>query len=256
MATSTEDICDPEIRNILEETIRTIEEGLVNNRDFTESRVLRNAAVNRFECKLTTNEKVKLNNFTGKIKKLCLANGLETLAESTDFSQESDAQKIMKVSDIISQLNGAGVDISQDLVKEFEPLDEKIKPLRDLDKHYKHVTKTLNMLHRIAQKGYKSMVTPAQERKVQAVVAKINMTKTVNDALTAYNNKDNFDKNEEHTYLENLLEQVKQSPDFKKALHDNMMSEAEFNERFTVGNVYYMMEAAKKGLDGQKGTAF
>jgi hypothetical protein len=78
------------------------------------------------------------------------------------------------------------------------------------------------------------MIKPAQEKKVQQVLTKLDMTKTVHDALIAYNNKDNFDKNEEHTFLDNLLTQIQQHPDYKTTLYANVVSEAQFNERFTV----------------------
>jgi hypothetical protein len=63
--------------------------------------------MNRFECKLSIPETNSLNKFTLSIKEVCLNNNLETLAESTHFTNESDAQKIMKISDIVLQLSTA-----------------------------------------------------------------------------------------------------------------------------------------------------
>ena len=66
-------------------------------RDFTESWILRNAAVNRFQCELSVSESNELNDIGAKMKEVCINNGLDTLAESTHFTNESDAQKIMKL---------------------------------------------------------------------------------------------------------------------------------------------------------------
>jgi hypothetical protein len=104
---STADITDTEIRRVLDETIRHIEEEFINNRDFTESRILRNASFNRFEIKprMELKDRYILNETALKVKKLCLDNGLDTLAESTDFTNESDAQKIWKIADTLTQIS-------------------------------------------------------------------------------------------------------------------------------------------------------
>ena len=50
------------------------------------------------------------------------------------------------------QISASGINIGRASLEGFEKFDKKIEPLRVLDKHYEHVTKTLNMLHRVAQK--------------------------------------------------------------------------------------------------------
>ncbi|HBB04625.1 TPA: hypothetical protein DCZ39_07180 [Patescibacteria group bacterium] len=250
--TSIEDIRDVEMRITLDETIRHIEEELINNRDFTESWILRNAAMNRFQCELSVSETNELNEIGKKTKELCTTNGLDALAESTHFTNESDAQKIMKLSDILRQISASGVVVNDTVLKGFEKFDKKIEPLRTLDKHYEHVTKTLNMLHRVAQKGYHAAIKPQQQKKLDEVLAKTDMLKTVNDAFTNFNTVDNFSKNEEHGFLENLLAQIKASPKYKETLSSISISDAEFNERFISSSAFALMERARLGLHSQK----
>ena len=234
------------IKNNLHEIITDAEKHLFSNAAFTESRILRNSAVNRFECKLSTSETHQLNSFVLKIQKLCSDNDLDTLAESTHFTNESDAQKIMKISDIIVQISASGVIVNSNLLKEFDKIDEKIKPLRDLDKRYKHVTKALNMLHRIAQIGYHSMIRPGQQASVDRVLAALDMTKTVNDALIDFNKLENFDKNQEHGFLDKLLEQIELHPKYKETLYSIPLTKSQFREWFYSGSAFALMEAAKR----------
>ena len=213
--------------------------------DFNESRAIRNAAVNRFECKLSTSETSKLNDFTLQVRSICATNNIDTLVESTHFTHESDAQKILKLSDILIQLSAMGIKLDDKTLQAFEPLDEKVKPLKNLDKHYKHVTKTLNMLHRVAQKGYHAMIRRPQQKKLDNVLQKLNMIKTVNDELNNFNKIDNFDKNDEHGFLENLIGKITAHSDFGKTIYAMSISPAQFNERFYSSCAYTLVNAAK-----------
>jgi hypothetical protein len=105
---STANITDDDIRTMLEETICHIETNFLDNRDFTESRILRNSAFNRFEInpRMELKDRHHLNETTLKVKKICTDNGLDNLAESTDFTNESDAQKIRKIADTLTQISG------------------------------------------------------------------------------------------------------------------------------------------------------
>lgn len=170
---------------------------------------------------------------------------MDDLEEATHFTHESDAQKILKFSDALAQMSAMGVNLDPKLLKEFEPFNEKIKPLRDLDKHYKHVTKTLNMLHRVAQKGYHSMIRRVQKEKLDQVLQKLNLTKTVNDELTKFNKIENFDKNDEHGFLDNLIARIQAHPQFKQTIYSMAISEAKFNERFFSSCAYTLTNAAK-----------
>lgn len=113
----TRGIDNRRLETTLNEVIMNIERGLLSHETFTESRTLRNAALNRFECKLSIAEGIELNNFVLKIKDLCKAEGLDTLVESTHFTNESDAQKILKISGIIKQISASGVNLGENIIK-------------------------------------------------------------------------------------------------------------------------------------------
>jgi len=252
----TTDIDDKTLRNTLDETIRNIEDKLLKNRDFSESWILRNAAVNHFECELTTSETNKLNIFGTKIKKICENEGLYSLAESTHFTHESDAQKILKLSDILIQISSVGIKIDANILEEFEVFEKKIQKIKNLDKHFKHVTKTLNMLHRIAQKWYHAMVRPKQKEKIQKVLHQVGMIEEVNKEMIKFNQIENFDKNEEHGFLDKLLGKVKSQAKFKETIYSMSITEAQFNERFMSNHAFELMQWAKAWLHIQKGETF
>ena len=94
---STRNMDDARIRDRLNIIIMGIEDRLMNDRDFTESRILRSAALNRFQCNLSAAETSELNGIALKVKDVCIANGLDNLAEASNFTNESDAQKIIKM---------------------------------------------------------------------------------------------------------------------------------------------------------------
>lgn len=154
------------------------------------------------------------------------------------------------------QISASGIKIDEHAFKDFEKFDKRIEPLRTLDKHYEHVTKTLNMLHRVAQKGYHAIITPKQKGKLEGVLQKTEMTKTVNDELNKFNTLENFNKNEEHGFLENLLKKIKEAPKYKETLYSMSISDAEFNEWFISSSAFTLMERARLGLATQKGVAF
>lgn|GEM_PF-3558254 len=77
---------------------------LLNNQDFTESWILRHAAFNRFETKLNTSENASLASLANAIKKIASDEGYDTIAETMHFQRESDAQKIIKISEAVAML--------------------------------------------------------------------------------------------------------------------------------------------------------
>lgn len=253
---SKEELDKDRIESTLDKTIKDIEEWVINNKDFSESRILRNAAVNRFECNLSPIEIQWLDRLAIKMRDLCKANHLDNLVESTNWTNESSAQKIMKLSTVMIELSANNIPTDAQLIKEFETFDKKIEPLRTLDKHYKHVTKALNMMHRLAQKGYHSMIRRKQVDQLNSVIQKLGMTKIVNDRLADFNKLENFDKNEEHGFLEKLLEEIKEKTEFKQTIYSMSITEAQFNAWFFSYSCYTVMNKAKADLHHQKGITF
>jgi hypothetical protein len=58
-------------KDIREQVINDLEKNIIENREFNESRILRNSALNRFEAKLSDSEAIKLNTIGEKLKKIC-----------------------------------------------------------------------------------------------------------------------------------------------------------------------------------------
>lgn len=141
-----------QLRAKLDQVIRVLETELLNNQDFTESFIIRHAAFNRFEAKLDQKAKVELTSLSGAIQKMAKDNGFDTIEATMHFQHESDAQKIIKISEAVSMMTQAGVAMDAKLMDRFEKMAEKIKPLKELDKHYKHLMNMLNLVHRTARK--------------------------------------------------------------------------------------------------------
>ena len=249
-------IDDTMLRTELEQLIRNIEENLLNNRDFTESRILRNSAINRFECKLTTPERIELNWIAIQLKQVCSDNQIGVLANSTDFTNESDAQKIMKLYEVLWQLSEMWINPPENIVKWFEKFDEKLKPLKDLDEHFKHMTKTLNMIHMSAQRTYHSMVTPNQRNKVEKIMDTLWEREWVNKALLEYNKIENFQTNNEHTFIQDLLTNITRNSKYEETLLTEWVSKAQFNERFISLSTFIVTEQCKLWFEAQKETTF
>lgn len=253
---STANFNDSTVRRELNKTICHLETKLLKNKDFTESRILRNSAINRFECKLNVAERNELNWLANNLKTFCNDNWVTDLVYATDFTNESDAQKIMKIYEVLWQLSAIWLNPPENTVKWFEKFDEKIKPLKDLDEHFKHMTKTLNMIHRVAQKSYHSMVTPNQKETVQKILNTIWETENVNKTLSEYNQIEKFKTNNEHTLIEDVLKKVQDNPKYEETLLANWISKAQFNEWFISLNSFILTEWAKRWFEAQKEKTF
>jgi hypothetical protein len=108
------------------------------------------------------------------------------------------------------------------------------------------------MVHRIVQKGYQSAIRPQQQLKLDQVLAKLSMTKKVQETLANYNKIENFDKNEEHGILDQLFEEIKGQTNFNETIYKMAISEADFTERFYSSCGLTLTMAAKSGLDREK----
>jgi len=74
---------------------------------------LRNAALNVFECRLSSEQKFSLSRCINNLKNFCISRQLTDIANSLDFHDESDAQKIEKMKEIVYILQKKGVDMKK-----------------------------------------------------------------------------------------------------------------------------------------------
>jgi hypothetical protein len=68
---NTTQISEQDVKDKLNSVMCKLETDLLNKQEFTESRIIRHSAINRFECKLDTKERANLNVFAIEVKKLC-----------------------------------------------------------------------------------------------------------------------------------------------------------------------------------------
>lgn len=154
----------------LDEVINTLERNLLNNQDFTESFIIRHATFNRFEMKLTDTQRKEVSSLAGELQKAAADQGFDTIEATMHFQHESDAQRIIKISEAVAMMAQAGGKIDQKILDRAEKLAEKVKPIKDLDKQYKHMMNMLNLVHRTARKGFPSMITGKQQKKLFALL--------------------------------------------------------------------------------------
>lgn len=256
------------LKNKLYEVIKDIEEKLLTDQEFTESWILRHAAINRFSCNLDTTERAKLNVFANKIKKFCVEQWFDILAESAHFTFESDAQKIIKLNEIISQLSAMGIVIPDDILKEFSGNGEKdkdgkainwferhIEKLKSVDKAYKHLTSTLHMVHDTAKITDKSMITPKQEKQLQDVMDKLELRKTIEESIIDFNKEENLTKNSEHWTPLELLKTIRWSSKFNEVVSE-MGIENDFDHWFLSWVTFQLTHGAHSLLTKKKSEAF
>lgn len=257
IATSTDTVSVDEdlLRDVLDKTITELEERLISNQDFTESWILRHAAFNRFEIKpeMKTSEKTALANLANAMQKFAATKGFDTVAEAMHFQDESEVQKIMKISEGIAMMTNAGETVDAKLVEQFDVFAEKIKPLKELDKHYKHMMSVLNMVHRTGRKAYASMISTGQEKKLTGALKDMGIDNP-NSLILDANKADSSDEQ----YLENQLYSLKRKDPsaFAAALRKNVMTEREFDAWYTSYYGYLSVEKAKKDFDTQKAVTF
>lgn len=246
---------EDDIKEKINTVIWDLETRLLNNQEFTESWILRHSAINRFSCKVKDADKAKLNTFAGKVKKLCVDSGFDILAESVHFTFESDAQKIIKTDETIKQLSAMGIVIPDNIISEFEKFAEYIKPLKELDWAYKHMSKTLNMIHETAKTTDKAMVTPTQKKQIEEVMDKLELRKTVEDRIIDFNKEENLDKNNEHWTPMELLKTIRWSSKFNEVVSE-MGIENNFDHWFLSWITFELTHWAHSLLTKKKSEAF
>lgn len=241
------------LKKKLDKTLKLLECNLMQNQEFTESRILRNAAFNHFSCKLNTSEQSDLNSVWSKLKKLCQDNWYDSLAESTHFTAESNAQKIMNYNEVARQLTAIWVAIDWDTLAKITKLEEKVKPLKDLNRKYINLSNNLALTSEIAKKWYKSMIHVSNQKKLRSFLT--DLWKKETDFFLP--EADSFSENQFAT-LEETLRQLKLAD---RAKYDELLkkystTDNQFSEWFLVYFSFKNVEKAKNELDSQKMKTF
>lgn len=238
------------IQDKLKGAIKYLEDNLIQNQEFTESWILRNSAYNRFECKMNAKEEANLNSVASEVKELCKKNNLDTLVDSNNGTKESHAQIIVKLTENIGQISARGINIDEELLKKVATLEEKIKPLKDLDKKYKHLINMLNMTTEIARRKYKSMISVTSQEKLLSIMGE--RGKKEQDFIITSESKDG----DQFQLLEEKLSELRQDGKYGELIRKHHLSKNQFDEWFLVYFTYRNVENAKIKLDAQKKTTF
>ncbi len=249
-AASKNTIDDAALTQSLNMLIETLRKDLIEKENFTESWIIRHAAFNNFEAKLSVPEQKTLSAISEKMKKLAETSDLQQLADAMHFQKESDAQQIVKIEEAMAICAEQGIDVDAKLIEQFDVLKQKIKPIRDLDKHYKHLMNTLNMVHRNAKTGITAMVTPSQKAKLIKVLEDLgtNEQAYIFDAIGQSENPKMLDSE--------LLTLKKDSRKFAEVLRSNNMTAREFETHFLSYFTFVNAEKARTDFNQQKVDTF
>ncbi len=245
-------VIDAKLRKKLHELTYYLEKKLLSNKDFTESRSLRHAAFNRYGSGLDVAEQASINTIAGNLKKVAQTNNFETLAEATHFTNETDAQKIMKLTEVARQLTAYGVALDKDLLGGIQKLEEKIKPLKDLDKCYKHLINMLNMTYDIAKIGYPSMIGQNEQKTLKDILGE-RWKKEEDFLIKALDKKD---PNQFQLLEKKFVDLESDSIKYKELLSKYKIKPNQFKEWFLVYFTYQNVKKAKGDLNQQKTATF
>lgn len=250
-ASTTSPISEESLLKELNKVMKELERDLIKRENFTESWIIRHAAFNNFECNLSVSEQKSLSAIAEKMRKVAKDKGLVWLAEIMHFQKESDAQQIIKIKEGMAICAEQGIDIDTKITEQFELLSNKIKPLEDLDKNYKHLMNTLNAVHRTGRKGFKSMINSAQQKKLLKVVEDLWYTDSsfLFDALSQAENPKTLEK-------EFLTMKTKDVRKFTQVLRANNITQSELESYFFSYFGFRNIEQARLNFDHQKQHTF
>ena len=239
-------INDAKLQKKLDETINYLQDKLIDKQEFTESWIMRHAALNRFEANLTPAEKGDLNSIANKIKEIAKKNNLETLLEAGDFTNESDVQKIMKLTENMGQITSRNITMDEDLLKKMDALEKKIQPLRDLDKRYKHLINMMNMTSDMAKKYSKSMISVGSQERLLGILGERGKKPEEFYIDTQGKQDNNFE------LLEQKLHNLKNDSKYEELVKKHNLTHNQFDERFLIYFTYHNVQHAKIQLNEQK----
>lgn len=228
--------------------INDLESRLFAHQDFSESWIVRHAAYNTFEAKLTPQERQKLTQLAAAVKKAAADGHAEDIANNMHLHQESDAQKMIKILESIDKLWQRGISIDADSVAMLESLDAKFEPLKNLDKKYKYLTKMHHMVHSIGKASINSMISETKKQKLFAVLGKV------------WRKPEDFIIDESSTdTIQNKLSDIlhdKNRTELNAALNELHITRKEFSQWFLAYFAFASVEDAKRQLDDAKQKAF
>jgi len=158
------------------------------------------------------------------------------------------------MSEAIAMMAQKGTTIDAKLLDRCKPFVEKVKPLKDLDKNYKHMISVLNMVHAIAKKGYSSMISPSHQEELKAILRDMG----IQDPLSYVINVNNVDAGGAELHLEKafLDLQRKDGTKLREVLLKHSVSERELESWFFSFFGFLSVERARTDFDQQKMKTF
>lgn len=249
-----------ELEKEINNWIEALEHDILNSSDFSESFIIRNAALNRFECKLSSNEVFELRKTMNVIKRFCDEKWLTDLSNALGYHDETHAQSLMKMKEIVEILQKKWVEmVWLENNPKYQNLISKLNLLDKLDDSYKTMMLSLNQVHEIARHnfswifGINSALSLSETNKLKVSLGGVSPKKIIDWYFKQL--EVNKDKENEHNYLQEYLNDNFSSVD-PAVLKANKLSQAEFEKYFLIYFAKEILEESKLRFDKNKLKAF
>ena len=145
--------------------INKIKENVLDKEDLSESAIIRLSALNRFEVELTPKQNLTLHKIEDDLMKI-VEDKIPDMKSSLNFKEETNAQRIQKVSEMINFLSKKW--LLTEYPEWFEEINNLLSPLKDLDQKYHQLNQARNRFYDI-QRWYSEVevLNNTQEKKLE-----------------------------------------------------------------------------------------
>lgn len=264
------------IIQLADKYINKIEEELNKWVNYDQKFIIRHAAFNRFNPKLTEEEKKLIDNTIVGLQEIIKEDWLNY---SLHLWKETDAQKIMKIWEIFRLLYNAKVSDwnktkLEELKKGFKTIEDLLVPLKELDKAYANLSAALNSMYTInrdtrvwwlmtsirSNLGFNPGQRSLKVRAKSAMITSKDDIRRLRNALKIINNNPKF---KIENYIKDLLdkgrvdindelEKILIWENFEKALEETHLTEEIFIRCFLEHISQELVIQAKHNLETKK----
>lgn len=216
--------------------INLIQTKVLNTTDLSESAVIRLCALNRVQLKLNNSEKTQLNTIENTLLDF-IERRVPTMYPLLNFKNETDAQRIQKIIEIVNYLSKNVRDFT--IPENYETIILKLKPLHDLDSEYHNLNHARNNFYKIQQWYGEVVVLNSGERESLNWALKILTWKNLEEYLSVLPKNDTLE-------LEDYLQTIKtNNNDIDNKLQWLSLSVSDFER-------YYLFYISQENLKRSK----
>jgi len=231
------------------ELIDDIHEEILKKQDLSESRVIRNSALNRFEVKISLEQQAKLNKIENDLREI-IEKRVPDLLPNLNSKNETIAQRIQKIKEIISFLiKNNLLDTYPDWFGEFEKL---LNPLHELDKKYHELNHSRNTFYDIQRWYWEIVVLNSNEKNKLNQILMSLCWSNLEDYF-----KQNIQSNLLNISLPSLLQEIKSNNiDIDDKLKQFNLKISDFDRYFMFYFATEILKTSKINLDKEKKLVF